>query len=103
VCKFQVSGLIILHRNRFPICGQGRYGGPYRGFEGFLGRMGAHMHRRFSGRHAYMCACPLNKRALVHVKWNLRRALGARLCGGQARISARLWGEQAHTRVRMWV
>jgi hypothetical protein len=31
VCEYQVSGLIILHRNRFPIFGQGRYGGPYRG------------------------------------------------------------------------
>jgi hypothetical protein len=34
VCESQVSGLIILHRNRFPIFGQGRYGGAYRGFEG---------------------------------------------------------------------
>jgi hypothetical protein len=79
VCESQVSGLIILHRNRFPIFGQGRYGGPYRGFEGFFGRMWAHMHGRFSGRHAYVRACPLNKRALVRVRGNLRRALGARL------------------------
>jgi hypothetical protein len=34
VCKFQVSGLIILHRNRFLIFGQGRYGGSYKGFLG---------------------------------------------------------------------
>jgi hypothetical protein len=35
-CEFQVSGLIVLHRNRFPIFGQGRYGagrtGVIRGF-----------------------------------------------------------------------
>jgi hypothetical protein len=30
-CEYQVSGLIILHRNRFSIFGQGVYGGPYRG------------------------------------------------------------------------
>jgi hypothetical protein len=79
VCESQVSGLIILHRNRFPIFGQGRYGGPYRGFEGFFGRLWAHMHGRFSGRCAYVRACPLNTRALVRVGENLRRALGARL------------------------
>jgi hypothetical protein len=27
VCEFQVTGLIVLHRNRFLIFGQGRYGG----------------------------------------------------------------------------
>jgi hypothetical protein len=79
VCESQVSGLIIMHRNRFPICGQGRYGGLYRGFEGFLGRMWAHMHGRFSGRRAYVHAYPLNNRAFVRVRGNLRRALGARL------------------------
>jgi hypothetical protein len=31
ICKYQVSGLIILHRNRFSIFGQGLYGGSYRG------------------------------------------------------------------------
>jgi hypothetical protein len=31
ICEYQVSGLIILHRNRFSIFGQGLYGGPYRG------------------------------------------------------------------------
>jgi hypothetical protein len=30
-CEYQVSGLIILHRNRFPIFGQGVYGGSYKG------------------------------------------------------------------------
>jgi hypothetical protein len=79
VCEYQVSGLIILHRNRFPIFGQGRYGGAYRGFEGFFGRMWAHMRGRFSGRHAYVRACPPNSRAWVRVSGNLRRALGARL------------------------
>jgi hypothetical protein len=29
--EYQVGGLIILHRNRFSIFGQGLYGGPYRG------------------------------------------------------------------------
>jgi hypothetical protein len=47
-CEFQVSGLNILHSYRFPIFGQGRYGG----FRGFLGRGWAHMHGRLSGRHA---------------------------------------------------
>ena len=60
VCELQVSGLIILHRNRFPIFGQGRYGGLYKGFKGFFHRMWAHMHERFSGRRAYMRACPQN-------------------------------------------
>jgi hypothetical protein len=77
VCEYQVSGLIILHRNRFPIFGQGRYGGPYRGFEGFFGRMWAHMHGRFSGRRTSMHACPPNRCAWVRVRGNLRRALGA--------------------------
>jgi hypothetical protein len=31
VCEYQVSGLIILHRNRLSIFGQGLYGGSYRG------------------------------------------------------------------------
>jgi hypothetical protein len=35
VCEFQVSGLIVLHRNRFLIFGQGRYGGG--GVQGVLG------------------------------------------------------------------
>jgi hypothetical protein len=30
-CEFQVSGLIILHRNRLSIFGQGWYRGPYWG------------------------------------------------------------------------
>jgi hypothetical protein len=51
-CEFQVSGLIVLHRTRFPIFRQGRYGGPYRGFEGFFDRMWAHMRGRSSGRCA---------------------------------------------------
>jgi hypothetical protein len=90
VCELQVSGLIILHRNRFLIFGQGRYGGPYRGFKGFFLRMWARMRGRFSGRRAYVRACPLNRRALVRVSGNLRRALEARLWGGQSRTSARL-------------
>jgi hypothetical protein len=49
-CEYQVSGLIILHRNRFSIFGQGRYGGPYRGFDGIFYGMWAHMCRRFGGR-----------------------------------------------------
>jgi hypothetical protein len=65
VCEFQVSGLIILHRTRFSIFGQGRYGGPYRGFEGIFDRMWAHMHKRFSGRSAYVRACSLNMSAWV--------------------------------------
>ena len=32
--ELQVSGLIILHRSRVSIFGQGLYGGPYRGFYG---------------------------------------------------------------------
>jgi hypothetical protein len=79
VCESQVSGLIILHRNKFPIFGQGRYGGPYRGFKWNFHRMWAHMRRRFSGRRAYMRTCPQNRRAWVHVGENLRRALRARL------------------------
>jgi hypothetical protein len=51
-CEIQVSGLNILHSYRFPIFGQGRYGGSYRSFRGFLGRGWAHMHGRLSGRHA---------------------------------------------------
>jgi hypothetical protein len=32
--ELQVSGLIILHRNKISIFGQGLYGGPYRGIYG---------------------------------------------------------------------
>jgi hypothetical protein len=32
--ELQVSSLIVLHRSRFSICGQGLYGGLYRGFYG---------------------------------------------------------------------
>jgi hypothetical protein len=95
VCEYQVGGLIILHRNRFLIFGQGRYRGPYRGFERVFGRTWAHMHERFSGRRAYVCACPLNKHALVHVWGNLRytcevdrRAL-VRACGVNRRALER--------------
>jgi hypothetical protein len=31
ICEYQVSGLIILHRNRFSIFGQGLYRGLYKG------------------------------------------------------------------------
>jgi hypothetical protein len=31
ISELQVSGLIILHRNRISFFGQGLYGGPYRG------------------------------------------------------------------------
>ena len=79
VCEYQVSGLIILHRNRFPILGQGRYGVLYRGFKGFFHRKWAYMHGRFSGRRAYVRACPQNRRAWVHVSGKLRHALEARL------------------------
>jgi hypothetical protein len=51
-CEIQVSGLNILHSYRFLIFGQGRYGGSYGGFRGFLGRGWAHMHGRLSGRRA---------------------------------------------------
>jgi glutamate synthase domain-containing protein 3 len=36
VCEYQVSGMIILHRNKFSIFGQGRYGGVVQGFKGFF-------------------------------------------------------------------
>jgi hypothetical protein len=67
-CEFQVGGLIILHRNRFSIFGQGRYGGPYRGFDGIFYGMWAHMRGRFSGRRASVRACPLNMHAWVREK-----------------------------------
>jgi hypothetical protein len=51
-CEFQVSGLNILHSYRFPIFGQGRYGGSYGSFRGFLGRGWVHMRGRFGGRRA---------------------------------------------------
>ena len=99
VCEFQVSGLIILHRNRFPIFGQGRYGVPYRGFEGFFGRMWAHMHGRFNGRHAYvhtyslhrrayMCTCSFNRRARKRACSLHRRAL-ERACPSYSRALVR--------------
>ena len=91
VCKFHVSGLIILHSYRFPIVGRGRYGGSYGGFGRYFDRVWVPMRRRLSGRHACVRACTLKKHALMHMCRNLRRALGACLWGRQARMSARLW------------
>jgi hypothetical protein len=62
-CEFQVSGLNILHSYRFQIFGQGRYGGSYGRFSGFLARGWALMRGRLRERHACARACSLNTRA----------------------------------------